>query len=75
MGVNPYKVDLDTFDYTAGKTNEERFRGYKYSPLLPVVYFPGVRLFGNVGILLLNTMIPCFYSIDDCCSMSAHFEW
>jgi hypothetical protein len=57
IGLNPYKVDLDTFDYTSGNTKEERFRGYKYSPLLPIFYFPGVRSFGNVGILLSNTLV------------------
>jgi hypothetical protein len=57
MGFNPYKVDLDTFDYAVGNTNEARFTGYKYSPLLPIFYFPGVILFGDFGILVSNTMV------------------
>jgi Glycosyltransferase family 87 len=48
MGLNPYKVDLDQFD--------ERFTGYKYSPLLPIIYLPFVTLFGNIGILICNSI-------------------
>ena len=55
MGLSPYKVDLDMFD--AGKIKEERFRGYKYSPFLPVVYFPTILLLGDAGVLLSNTII------------------
>ena len=57
MGLNPYKVNLDMFDFTVAKTNEEGFRGYKYSPLLPFIYFPFVTTFGNVGILVSNSII------------------
>jgi len=70
-GLNPYKVDLDPFDFAFSNTNEERFkgyfesgnireqrfRGYKYSPLLPAVYFPLVKLFGDSGVLLSNGIV------------------
>jgi hypothetical protein len=54
-GLNPYKVDLDWW----GKLNtgDERFQGYKYSPLLPVFYIPTVKLFGMIGILFSNFIV------------------
>jgi hypothetical protein len=53
-GVNPYNVDLDRFDFALGRANEASFRGYKYSPLLPFLYLPMVKIFGHLGILLAN---------------------
>jgi hypothetical protein len=53
-GLNPYKVDLDRFDFALDRTNEASFRGYKYSPLLPFFYLPMVKIFGHLGILLAN---------------------
>lgn len=54
MGLNPYKVNLDEFGKS--NTSNESFTGYKYSPLLPIIYFPSVALFGDVGILISNSI-------------------
>jgi hypothetical protein len=70
-GLNPYNVELDPYDtafsnhgearfegyFAFGNTRVERFRGYKYGPLLPVIYFPGVMEIGNAGILISNGVI------------------
>jgi hypothetical protein len=68
MGLNPYKVDFDMFDYTAGTTNEEGFRGYKYSPLCPIIYFPAL-VFGDLGILVSNGIILalCAFTVSALC--------
>jgi Glycosyltransferase family 87 len=52
--LNPYKLNIDEF----GKSNtgDKRFTGYKYSPLLPIVYLPAVTLFGRTGVLISNSI-------------------
>ena len=57
-GLNPYKVDLDDFDKP--NTGDKRFTGYKYSPLLPMIYFPAVKLFGALGVSVANSIILIF---------------
>jgi hypothetical protein len=75
-GLNPYKVELDATDlaysnngdarfkgyFAFGNTRVERFRGYKYSPLLPIIYFPGVMAMGGDGILISNGIVLVFAS-------------
>jgi hypothetical protein len=54
MHLNPYALNLDKFGEL--NTGDERFTGYKYSPLLPIIYFPFVKLFGDSGIVLANSI-------------------
>lgn len=54
VGVNPYS---DPLDRTAGSfTSDRRFAGYKYMPLTAMAYLPFVVVFGDSGILVLNTL-------------------
>ena len=53
-GLNPYAIRLDP--YAAGTPSPPEFSGYKYLPVMALIYLPLAAVFGAAGMVLTNLL-------------------
>ncbi len=53
-GESPYQAGVDPSGVVL--MHEERFAGYKYTPLTPLTYLPFIAAFGGSGLLIVNVL-------------------